>query len=440
MTESDNKPSTSEDAPAVQEEASGSSKKTGDQEALVVPTEVEAEVKAAPEPAAAVPPPVTPPTPPIKPASVEPEARSVASAPPPKAKRSWLGAISLLLVLVVIGGLGAGAWWAYPQWQARTDELTDIQAQLDRERLAVADLEQRLIAAEDGSAQVASTINAAQSEQNEQLRAMTERLNAHNQRLLSLSNTSREDWQLAEAHYLLRLASQRLLVDRSATSALGLMESTDAILRELNMPDLFPVRQALAQDLGAVRLAAEVDREGVFLRLQGLIDNIDRLPMFEPPSLPALTQEEATVITAEPENWGERILGWLKGAGSAIGKRLDRYFAVRDHDALDPPMLPPSASEYLRQNVRFNMEQAQVALLREQQTIYRASLEQTRDLVDRYFADSPGAGALNEELLRLADIDIQTQLPSISGSLSQLQAYIERLHKLAPRDSQESGS
>ena len=43
-------------------------------------------------------------------------------------------------------------------------------------------------------------------------RPLPQRLDSHNKRLLSLSSTSREDWLLAEAEYLLRLANQRLLM------------------------------------------------------------------------------------------------------------------------------------------------------------------------------------------------------------------------------------
>jgi uroporphyrin-3 C-methyltransferase len=347
--------------------------------------------------------------------------------------------VVFLLVLVLFAGVGSAAWWLYPQWQSRADELADLNAQLERERAALVALEQRLAQVDTRSAKVRKDIGASQQQQSKQLKAMTERLNAHNQRLLSLSNTSREDWQLAEAHYLLRLASQRLLVDRSATSALGLMEATDAILRDLNMPDLFPVREALAQDLGAVRLAAEIDREGVFLRLQGLIDNIDRLPLFATPELPEPEPVEAFVAAPEDDLWA-KTWGWTKHAGRSVLVELRKYFAVRQHDQVEPPMLPPTASEYLRQNVRFNLEQAQVALLREQQIVYRESLAQTGQLLDRYFPDSSSAQALQKELVHLSNQDIQSQLPSISGSLAQLQAYIERLHRLAPKEVSEPES
>ena len=89
-------------------------------------------------------------------------------------------------------------------------------------------------------------------------RARMHSLNGQQQRLLNMSTTNREDWLMAEAEYLLRLANQRVLIERSATSAVGLLESADAIMEQvaagLGDPELFAIRRAIAQDLAALRL------------------------------------------------------------------------------------------------------------------------------------------------------------------------------------------
>src|SRR5690606_8016466 len=45
-------------------------------------------------------------------------------------------------------------------------------------------------------------------------------LNGQQERLRALSTTTREDWLLAEAQYLLRLANQRILTERDGANAL----------------------------------------------------------------------------------------------------------------------------------------------------------------------------------------------------------------------------
>ena len=47
-----------------------------------------------------------------------------------------------------------------------------------------------------------------------------------------LMGPAREDWLLAESEYLLRLASQRLLMDRDVPSAIALIQSADDTLAD----------------------------------------------------------------------------------------------------------------------------------------------------------------------------------------------------------------
>lgn len=388
----------------------------------------------------------------LPPAEPPRQAEPVAAAPA-KAKKSllWIPVfLNFLLTLVLIGGIAYGAWWLKPQWQAQQSGLKAVEQQQSTEKDSVADAKQAIeqsIASisemrEANSSSLAQSQEATEAtlaelreELGSELRAITERVNAHNQRLLSLSNTSREDWMLAEANYLLRLASQRLLVDRQATSALGLMEAVDGILQELAMPDLFSVRKALSRDLGAVRLAAEVDREGIYLRLDGLIHNMEQVPLFDNPLAKKIDfaelEKTAPPATEEaPADFWMQAVNWTKQQASLTGERLSQYFVVQRHDHTQSALLAPSQEGYLRQNVRLSLEQAQVAMLREQDDIYAASLKQAIDMVERFFPESPARTALVEEITMLQGRPIAVDLPQIDNSIEQLEAYIERLHQL----------
>lgn len=363
---------------------------------------------------------------------------------PVKKSKLWIPVFfNFLLTLALIGGLAYGAWWMHPQWQQQQAAVSSVQQHQSQEQESVqatkAAIEEDLQSVRAASSDTLAQAQELSQELKDELRSITERLNAHNQRILSLSNTSREDWMLAEANYLLRLASQRLLVDRQATSALGLMEAVDGILLELAMPDLFSVRQALSRDLGAVRLAAEVDREGIYLRLDGLIHNMEQLPLYQSPlAVPLKTETPVAQATAEsPEAAPEATtvmdtaLAWSKKQLLAAGDTLSQYFVLQRHDQRENALLAPSQEEYLRQNVRLSLEQAQVAMLREDNAIYAAALNQALDLVQRFFPSSPARQALMDELTMLQSRPIAVDLPQIDNSIEQLEAYIERLHQLA---------
>jgi len=356
-----------------------------------------------------------------------------------KKSRLWLPvSFNFILTLALIAVVVMAGFWFYPRWQQQQVTIGELQSQIAAEKnsasASVNEISQQMANVQKASDQALQKAQAQAEALDKQLRAVTERLNAHNQRLLSLSNTSREDWMLAEAQYLLRLASQRLLVDRQATSALGLMESVDGILQELAMPDLFSVRQALANDLAKVRLASEVDREGLYLRLDGLINNMEQLPMYQnPAAAKAAEVSEATEASDSVDMATSDASGawaWVKRQAAAVGDKLSQYFILQRHDQPTVPLLPPSEAEYLRQNIRLSLEQAQVAMLREQNEVYAASLGEAMDLVQRYFPSSPARKALLAELNQLQGKPIAVELPQINSSIEQLQAYIERLHQL----------
>src|SRR5690606_21247593 len=106
-----------------------------------------------------------------------------------------------------------------------------------------------------------------------------QRIEAQHKRLQGLSSTSREDWLLAEAEYLLRLANQRVLIEHSPSSADGLLTQADEILKNLDDPDLFSLRQAIAKDLASLRLIKEVDHEGLYFSIKALTEQIELLSL-----------------------------------------------------------------------------------------------------------------------------------------------------------------
>src|SRR5690606_13583940 len=100
----------------------------------------------------------------------------------------------------------------------------------------------------------------------QQLAALQRNVTPQGNRLSQLGNASREDWQLAEADYLLRLANQRLMLEQDSRAALGLLQQVDTIVRDGDLPHLYGVRQQLARDITELKLAENVDREGIYLR------------------------------------------------------------------------------------------------------------------------------------------------------------------------------
>ncbi|MFV8783946.1 uroporphyrinogen-III C-methyltransferase [Microbulbifer sp. SA54] len=274
----------------------------------------------------------------------------------------------------------------------------------------------------------AETINQLQ----QQLAAMQRNVTAQGNRLSQLGNASREDWQLAEADYLLRLANQRLMLEQDSRAALGLVQEVDKIVRDVDLPDLYGVRQQLARDLTALKLVENVDREGIYLRLRALEEQLVKLniqPKFDLATPDAAQAEQQSAESEAGDNrfqksWNN-FTNFLKGS-------------VRIRDAeIDPVLLSPQSETRFRQTLRLSMEQAELALLRADKTVYSDALKQARELLMQYGVDNPQRQALLRELEALSNETIATDLPNLSASQSALRNYIDRMHKTA--DGQSDG-
>ena len=360
---------------------------------------------------------------PAKPgASAERKSSNQASG---KNKRS--GLVLWLLILMLLAGLAASLYWIYLQQNQSGGEL---QSQIESQQNALSRIEQSLLS--ERRERLAQDAVLQQLSNELQLR-----ITSQSNRLRELSTTTRSDWLLAEAEYLMRLANQRLVTERDTRNPAALLETADQILRDLDDVDLFPVREALAKDITALKVAVNVDREGLFLRLEALSQQLVLLPLLERnPAGDRVELEEPVDSESTEQTWQEKLMGSL----SRAGEHLSELVRVKSRSAPVEPLLSPDEEVFLRHNLRIMLEQAQLSLLREEQAVYSANLTKAERWLRQYFALNDGAGALADELAQMADQPVVQQLPDISTSLEALRGYIDFWHKRheAPEQNSES--
>ncbi len=271
-------------------------------------------------------------------------------------------------------------------------------------------------------------LEQARRGQSELLSSLEQRMNRVDRRLSAIASTNREDWKLAEAEYLLRLANQRLVLERDSANALALAETADAILRDLGDSDLLPVRRALASDIEALKLADQVDREGIYVRLLAIGEQLPNLPLVEPMRAP---EGEDATDTAQ----GEEASGaWntIKSSFERMTDRLSSHIRIRQHDKPIEALADPREQYLLRQQLQLMLEQAQAALLREQSQLYQSSLNRAADWIEAHFALNPQTETVMTRLRELAEVDIAPELPDLDDALNLLETHIERQHRLSP--------
>lgn len=369
-------------------------------------------------------PPSTPPPPPKPPEPAKPVAK------PGKG----LSIFALLVAIVAIAIAGYLWQTGMQQQQLAQKNQGDISGaiqRVDQQSNQARELQRQLDRLSDGASQ-------QQRQLEQQINNLQQQLASQHKRLLSLSTTDRNDWLLAEAEYLMRLANQRLLMGKEIKGAQQLLKAADGIMLELDDSGLFPVRQALADDMAALRAAASVDLEGIYLKLSAAANQADQLRLIELPELAISpsSQQEAT----QPEAWQQRLETGVRAAWA----KLSSYIQINRRDDIYKPLLAPEYEAAVRQNLRLMIEQAQMASLSGRQRLYEDSLGKARQwLINYYTLDKTASQALITTIGELSQQQIEITLPDISGSLRALKQYLESIHitpsPVAQKDSQPQG-
>lgn len=346
---------------------------------------------------------------------------AVAAAAPKKAAaapaRKGSSAIAWLALLLVLG-LAGGAGWSLMEAMRREAGLLDRLAELEqiaaKKETNLEALGERL---EQSLNAGVGELQGESSRQSESIQSLESQLSEQRAELARYSANDRDSWLLAEAEYLLRLANQRLIMSGDTLSAQALLSGADEILRELDDAGLHQVRGALASDLAAVRAVPRVDVDGIYLRLAALVDQAGKLVIFQLPEQEAQPRESAA------PGWQDRL---QQGYEDALLKLSD-YVIIRRRDVPMQALMDPQWEGLVRQNLRMLLEQAQVALLSGNQTLYRESLERAQHWVAEFFeSDEAAARAMAREITQLADTNVAVDMPDISRSLRALDDAIEQ--------------
>jgi uroporphyrin-3 C-methyltransferase len=320
--------------------------------------------------------------------------------------------IQTLLVLILIGALAAGGWLSWTEWQ---NQINSRAGQSDSLQNDMAALERKLEQQQQLNRQTVQQQSQLIGQLEDQLYSVKLRLNSQAERILQLGTASRGDWMLSEAAYLIRLANQRLQVERSIENPLAILENVDNIFVQLNDPELIPVRRALAEDIAALRMTGKIDREGIFLELEAISASIKDLSIIEPANQTETAEPVVDEIAQTPS---------ILDSFERFSQKLGQLIVVQKRQQPIEPLLTSNEQSIIQNNLYLLLEQAQSALLKEEQIIYSTSLEKTAALLARYFQLNSQSQALIERLTILAERSVIQGLPDISGSVAAVQTML----------------
>ncbi|GLX12243.1 heme biosynthesis operon protein HemX [Pseudomonas straminea] len=359
----------------------------------------------------------TPPKEQEQPVLTAPESSPVAAEAKPAARGSAIAAVALLIGAI---GVGVGGWSAW-QLRALQSETRQQSSQLEQARSQAQALNQRTESLDDRLQQLPSV------QELEERRQLVAQLQGDqqllNRRLETVLGASRQEWRLAEAEHLLRLASLRLSALQDINSATALVQAADEILRDQDDPAAFAAREQLARSLEALHATDNPDRTGLFLQLGALREQAAQLNSLNPKFVADGGVLGELAAESEPGTW------W----GQALHK-LSQYFRLDfNADQNVRPLLAGQSLTQVRLALSLALEQAQWAALHGQTQVYRQALQQAAEVLDANFnRDNPDSRALRARVGELVDQPIEVKAPELGESLNAVQAYIE--HKQSARE------
>jgi uroporphyrin-III C-methyltransferase len=326
-----------------------------------------------------------------------------------------------LCLFVLFVALVAGMGFVYRQYTLQQEILSNIEQQLEN-KLAAVSLEQDVLAKE-----VENQLVDQQTQVQQGLDDLASRVDSNATKLLALSSVNRDDWKMAEVIYLLRMADYRVLMEKDNTNALTLAEAADEVLASLDQTGLQQIRKILAEEIAVMKMAGRVDREGLYMQISALSNQIDSIPFVQP--LGELVELESDSVETEHKTISEKTKQFFYG----ILRKMSAYVRVRDHGQSVNAILPPTEQVYLRQNLRLMMEQAQAALLRGEGDVYKDALVKARNWINQYYELNEQSKILLEELRLLEQQNVAPEYNNFENSRSALNDYLQRQQKAAIR-------
>jgi uroporphyrin-3 C-methyltransferase len=315
--------------------------------------------------------------------------------------------LGVLALLLAVGALVAAGYLYYQLLYLNPTE--EVAAEVDSTEADVAQLESRVSRLVDDQSGAMEVLRAEVQQQADQLAATEESLVARLNEISRQGPPDPQEWRLAEAQYLLRIANHRLLMERDVSSSLQLLQAADQILVEMEDFALHPVRARLADEILALERVEGVDVQGIFLRLEALKGALDELPLRLPEYLARNEQPQP------PPG----------GFWQTLKTQLQSYLQLRRFDGSVKPLLAPEEGVYLELNLRLMLERAQLAALRRNQVIYTQSLATAQQWIEDYLdPESATVQRIEAELQALGQVSLDRPLPDISGSLNALNAVL----------------
>ncbi|MBF1215630.1 MAG: uroporphyrinogen-III C-methyltransferase [Haemophilus parainfluenzae] len=338
-------------------------------------------------------------------------------------KKSGTG-LSLLAILIALGVGGAGYYFGQQKVDEFQQKLTALEAQINNKTVVSApaqevkfdttqltQLESANKATQDKIAQVEELINAKSHE----LVGLQSQINKVSAQANAQQPT---DWLFSESDFLLNNALRKLVLDNDVDTAVSLLKLADETLAKVNNSQSAAIRSAINQDLKQLLSVAGVDQNAVMQKLSQLANTVDELPVLD---VNFGDDQNATKLS-------DSLSDWAENAEKSATSFLNHFIRISPkHGADRKELLAPNQDIYLRENIRLRLQLAIMAVPRQQNELYKQSLEAVASWIRSYFdTNAEVTQSFLKSVDELSEVSIYVDVPSQLQSLSMLDKYLNR--------------
>lgn len=338
-------------------------------------------------------------------------------------KKSGTG-LSLLAILIALGVGGAGYYFGQQQVDEFQQKLTVLEAQINNKTVVSAPAQE----VKFDTTQLAQLESANKATQNK-LAQVEELITAKSHELVGLQSQINKvsaqanaqqptDWLFSESDFLLNNALRKLVLDNDVDTAVSLLKLADETLAKVNNSQSAAIRSAINQDLKQLLSVAGVDQNSVMQKLSQLANTVDELPVLD---VNFGDDQNATKLS-------DSLSDWAENAEKSATSFLNHFIRISPkHGADRKELLAPNQDIYLRENIRLRLQLAIMAVPRQQNELYKQSLEAVASWIRSYFdTNAEVTQSFLKSVDELSEVSIYVDVPSQLQSLSMLDKYLNR--------------
>lgn len=333
----------------------------------------------------------------------------------------WIGVIIIVTVIVLAG---AGFYLL----KELRDEQKGLGGEINKGDMQLLELSNRITGIQDQYAVLQkqlATVNSQIASKDEQFnKTLANFSKLHEEKAATMRNEltaavaqvqrqlgkTRGDWLIADAEYLLSIASQRLHLTGDVATTREALLAADERLRESGDAAVFKVREELAKEIAALDKVQVPDIVGIYSTLQMLAGQVDNLAVLLPYAGKEINKPR---VEHEQSEVAHNLLD------SALVE-LEGLITIRHSEQPVRSILTPEQAYFIKEQLKVKLEMVKIALVQQNEALYKANLADGRRWAKENFTmDTEGAGFV-AQMDKLSAMSIRSQMPDISKSLKLL--------------------